>query len=374
MGLILLCVNYFANSGIHGSTDLMWASYLLLLFAISPYRQHLTWLIACLVTFVTLHLIEYHYPQLVKHPFNIGLGQLIDRTTAFPLPIITIYIIIKYIKRSYDKEKRLVESRNQEILHQKELLEQSNAEKNKLMSIISHDMRAPLINIQGYLELLNADVIRPEERPALEKELLLANNNTMQMLSNMLYWTKTQMEQPTIHLTDIGLLKIMQTTLGMQQTLAQKKGITLTYNISPDINVHADIDMLQLVVRNLVSNAIKFTPKDGSITVSAEQVGDECKIIVADNGMGIQPGQQEKLFRITTEPTYGTNHEKGVGLGLTLCKEYIERQGGRIGYESVFGHGASFFVFIPMPAAARPRTEFVRDRENLEVGTGIEPV
>ena len=110
----------------------------------------------------------------------------------------------------------------------------------------------------------------------------------------------------------------------------------------------ADTDMLQLVVRNLVSNAIKFTPRGGIINIDAQLVQHECKITVSDNGKGIDPQQQEKIFSINTEPAFGTNNEKGVGLGLLLCKEFIERQGGRIGFESVFGKGSSFFIYIPL--------------------------
>ena len=157
-GILIFSVNYFANSGINGSTDLIWPAYLLLVFAISPYRQHIVWLGIYIVTFLILHVVEYYYPMLVKHPFDLGKGEFIDRITAFPLPVITIYIIIKYIRKSYDKERIMVEEkaiaiavRNKQILSQKNELEQSNAEKNKLMSIISHDMRAPLIDIQNLL-------------------------------------------------------------------------------------------------------------------------------------------------------------------------------------------------------------------------------
>ncbi|WCT12486.1 sensor histidine kinase [Mucilaginibacter jinjuensis] len=353
-GIAIFSVNYFANSGIHGSTDIIWPAYLLLVFAISPYRQHLAWLILYMLCFLILHIVAYYNPQLVKYPFVAGKGELIDRITAFPLPVIVIYIVIKYIRKNYDKERVAVEEKataieeqNRHILFQNEQLEKIDAEKNKLMSIISHDMRTPLINIQSYLQLLSENEIEGSERAGIEQELLLATNGTMDMLTNLLQWAKSQMEGPTINLVLANLLNVIKSTLEMGKTQADKKGIALSYKINPELTVIADINMLQLVLRNLISNAIKFTPNGGIINVDAQLVQHECKITVSDNGKGIDLSKQEKIFSINTEPGFGTNNEKGVGLGLLLCKEFTERQGGRIGFESVFGQGSSFFIFIP---------------------------
>jgi two-component system sensor histidine kinase/response regulator len=353
-GIVIFSINYFANSGINGSTDIIWPAYLLLVFAISPYKQHLPWLIAYVICFMALHLAAYYHPELVKHPFGPGRGELIDRITAFPLPVITTYIVIKYIRKNYDKaritaeEKAIaVEEQNHHILSQKEQLEKSDAEKNKLMSIVSHDMRAPLINIQGYLQLLNEHELDSLQRPLIEHELLMATNSTLDMITNLLQWSKSQMEGPAVNLAPANLLAIIQSTLDMGKTQANKKEITLNYSIDLALTVIADKDMLQLVVRNLISNAIKFTPNGGMINIAAQLVQHECKITVSDNGKGIDYNKQQKIFAINTEPGLGTNNEKGVGLGLLLCKEFIERQGGRIGFESVFGQGSSFFVFIP---------------------------
>ncbi|RYE22936.1 MAG: HAMP domain-containing histidine kinase [Sphingobacteriales bacterium] len=354
-GILVFSVNYFSNSGIHGSTDLIWPAYLLLVLAISPYRQHLLWLCIYLAAFFVLHSVEYYYPELVKHPFEAGKGQFIDRITAFPIPVIAIYIIIKFIRKSYDKERIraeekaiAIEASNRQILQQKQLLEQSNAEKDKLMSIISHDMRAPLINIQNYMELLNEHELDSRQRPILERQLLTATNSTMDMLSNLLQWSKSQMEGPTVNLQNMNLLSTTKSTLEMGRIQAAKKEISFSYHINPELMVMADTDMLQLVVRNLVSNAIKFTPHGGTINIDAQLIQHECKITVSDNGNGIDQQKQEKIFSVNTEPAFGTNNEKGVGLGLLLCKEFVERQKGRIGFESTFGQGSSFFVFIPV--------------------------
>ncbi|KEQ30957.1 HAMP domain-containing sensor histidine kinase [Pedobacter antarcticus] len=355
IGLVIFGFNYFANSGINGSTDLIWPAYLLLVFTISPYRQHLTWLVIYLLCFLALHIVEYYYPFLVRYPFSAGRGQFIDRVTAFPIPVVAIYIIIKFIRENYDKEKKAAEEKavalevsKAQLSSQKDQLEQSNVEKNKLMSIISHDLRTPLMNIQSYLELLNENELDNAERSMMEKALLTSTNNAVDMLSNLLHWSKSQMEGSHVNLVELNLLSALLGSLEMEKVHAWKKGISLNYQIPPQLNVIADKDMLQLVVRNLVSNAVKFTPAEGTITIHAESLSDECKITINDNGKGITPEQQENIFSIKSEPTFGTNNERGVGLGLVLCKEFTERQGGQIGFESHIGLGSSFFIILPL--------------------------
>lgn len=332
LGIAIFGVNYFTNSGIHGSTDLIWPVYLLLVFAISPYRQHFAWLVVYLLCFFCLHAIEYYYPSMVQHPFTAGKGQFIDRVTAFPVPVIAIYIIIKFIRQSYDKERQAAENKTVAV--------------QTLMSIISHDLRAPLLNIQNYLGLLQQHDIDTSDRQEVEQTLLKSTDNAMEMLSNLLHWSKSQMEGPKVQMQEVNLLTVLTATLDMEKMQALQKEITLNYTIPDQLNVVADTDMLQLVMRNMISNAVKFTPKGGLVMVDAQMVLDECKITVSDNGTGIQKDQQEKIFSNKTNPAYGTANEKGFGLGLVLCKEFIERQGGRIGFKSYPGQGTSFFIYI----------------------------
>jgi len=353
-GIFIFGINYFTNSGINGSTDLIWPAYLLFLLAISPYHEHLMWLIVYVICFLCLHFLEFYYPGLVQHPFNAGRGQFLDRITAFPLPVLVIYIIIRFVRKSYDNERQVVaekalaiEESKLQILAQKEQLEQSNSEKNKLMSIISHDLRTPLVNIQTYLQLLNNRKIDGKDRLMLETSLLQSTNSAVEMLSNLLHWSKTQMEGLNINLQEINLLKALQSTLDMGQLYASKKEILFINHIPSVINVTADVDILQLVVRNIITNAVKFTSKGGKIQIYAQLTSNECKITINDNGKGIAQERQEKIFSIKAEPTYGTNNEKGVGLGLMLCKEFIEKQGGRIEFESNLAQGSNFYVYIP---------------------------
>lgn len=354
-GLIIFSLNYFTNSGIDGSTDLIWPAYLLLVLAISPYKQHLQWLITYVICFLIIHFIEFRYPDLIHHPITPGKEQFIDRVTAFPIPVFLVYIIIRFIRRSYDNERRValektlaVEISKEQILAQNEQLEKSNSEKDKLMSIISHDLRSPLINIQNYLELLNESQVDDVNRPLLERALIQSTNGAVQMLSNFLHWSKSQMDGVNANLVAINLGAALQGTIEMESANATQKNITLQVSIPASLLVFADADMLQLVVRNLISNAIKFTPTGGKIDINAQQLANECQITISDNGKGIPEEKQPKIFSIKAESTYGTNNEKGIGLGLMLCKEFIEHQGGRIDFKSTMDQGSSFFVFVQL--------------------------
>ncbi|HUH19666.1 MAG TPA: hypothetical protein VL047_10630, partial [Albibacterium sp.] len=194
VGILIFSLIFFSSSGIDGSTDAIWPAYLILIFSITPYRQHLTWLIIYLLSFSLVHFIGYYYPFLVEYPYEGGTKeQFIDRITAFPIPVIATYIIITFIRKSHDKEKEIAEiktlsaeSSKEEVMIQKRQLEESNLEKSKLMSIISHDLRAPLMNIQSYLVLLNENEVDSAMRPVLEKALLKSTNNAMDMFSNLL--------------------------------------------------------------------------------------------------------------------------------------------------------------------------------------------
>lgn len=359
-GLLVFGINYFAIAGTNGSTDIIWPAYLLVLLVISPYQQHLKWLAIYLLWFFALHTVGYYYPEFIKYPFSTVEGQFIDRITAFPLPVFVIYIVVRFIRRSYDFERMdaqqktiAIESSKAQILLQKNELEQRSLEKDNLMSIISHDLRAPLVSIQNYLSLLSKNRLGAEERCAVEKSLERATSHTITMLSNLLNWSKSQMGGSVVQLETINLLQVLESTIEMARDYAQNKNIMLANSIPIHLMVLADVNMLQIVMRNLLNNSIKFTANGGMIRINAYLVNDDCEISIIDNGRGIAPGDQENIFSIKAAPTYGTNNEKGVGLGLVLCKEFIERMGGKIGFESVLNAGSKFFISLPLADNAR---------------------
>ncbi|MBL4676015.1 MAG: HAMP domain-containing histidine kinase [Mucilaginibacter sp.] len=238
LGLIILPINYFINAGISGSTDLIWPAFLLLLLTICPKRYHITWVVTYLTVFVIVHLIEYQYPQLVQYPFHYGKGQFIDRITAFPMPVVGMAIVVGLFRRSYDHEKAKVEQRD--------------AEKSRLLSILAHDFRAPLIQISHYLELLNEPSLLPADRSSMEQKLREANDQTLHLVTNLLHWSRSQLEGTSVNLVKLPLSDTLKNPMAITAVLAAHKNIGFTQNIDPNTNVSGDADMLQLVVRNVL--------------------------------------------------------------------------------------------------------------------------
>ncbi len=352
---ILFLLSYFYNSGISGPNDIGFVFSLFVIIFVTPAKQQRGWLAFNIVLLLAMHGIEYFYPQLAPYTYHNRLARFINITSAYLVVAILTYFIIKYIRRNYDYEKqqveekkRAIEEQHQYILVQNEQLEHLNSEKNKLMSIIAHDLRGPLSNIQNYLELVSEYGLEKEEREIVEGDLLKVTQNTLNMLSKLLIWSKSQMDGVMVKLSDVNLKDALKSTLELERMLALKKGIIPSCQIDPSIMVVADSDMLQLVMRNLVSNAIKFTPVGGSVDLHTEIVMNECKISIIDTGRGIPFEQQKDIFSLKAGSTFGTQNEKGVGLGLLLCKEFTEQQGGRIGFESAPGRGSTFFVYMPV--------------------------
>ena len=171
------------------------------------------------------------------------------------------------------------------------------------------------------------------------------------MLSNLLLWSKTQMEGVTVNLLPVNLKESILPAIRAQQSIAVEKKIKIEENINKSIMVLADRDMLQLVIRNLVNNAVKFTETGGSIGIEAKIEGSICLITITDTGRGIPYEMQKDLFSLGVKSTFGTQNEKGVGLGLSLCKEFTELQSGIIRFETEPGKGTSFFISFQLASA-----------------------
>jgi two-component system sensor histidine kinase/response regulator len=354
IGHLLFAVNFVYNSGTYGPTDLLMGLCILLVLCVVPKNQQKLWIGVNLGLIITLHLVEYYHPHLIPNSYSSRESRYLDLSSAYVVVVIVLYYTITYLRRNYDKEKRsaaekahAIEMQNHLITQQNQELERINNEKNKLMSIIAHDLRSPLSNIQNYLELVADYDLEITDRRMVEGDLLKVTRRTLDMLSKLLIWSKAQMDGVNVKLCYIKLRDALFNTIELEKAIAFKKDISLVYELDWDIKIVADTDMLQLVIRNLISNAIKFTTAGGLITFKAKQIGSECWLIIRDNGMGMSAEKLSELFSLQALPTFGTDNEKGVGLGLLLCKEFTELQGGRIWVESTPGEGTAFFVSMP---------------------------
>jgi signal transduction histidine kinase len=229
-------------------------------------------------------------------------------------------------------------------------LRESLATKNQLFSIIGHDLGNILYGLQGFAEILmdketQSDV---KERETNLQMLKRGATEGYDLLTNLLNWSRSQTGRLQANPTTLILQDLVSRNIRLQFDKAEHKEIDIIALIDEDITVFADENMLNTVLRNLISNALKFTQKSGVIRVTVEQVeNNQVEISIADTGIGIKPEDLDKLFQVNLTHTFGTAGEKGNGLGLVLCKELIEKCDGTIGVESEVGEGSRFYVRLP---------------------------
>ena len=233
-----------------------------------------------------------------------------------------------------------------EIRSQNEKLQISNAEKDKFFAILAHDLRSPLSSFLGLAEVMSEDIntMTMSEIEEISKSLYLSATNLYQLLENLLEWSILQrgalkyMPEPT------SLSRIVLRSIEPLQEAARRKNIDLKLNLDKSMNVTCDLKMTETIFRNLISNAFKYTNPGGTVEVSARELaGDETEILISDTGIGMSSELQAKLFKVNEQVSRkGTEGESSSGLGLLICKEFAERQEGRLWAESEENQGSTF--------------------------------
>lgn len=237
---------------------------------------------------------------------------------------------------------------NEQIKSQSDHIEQLSNIKDRLFTIISHDLRAPLATLKGILNLLAAGTITVEKFQRVVPSLLNSVSTTSELVDNLLHWSKSQLTGATIISSNFDINELAQTQVSLFERQTLDKKLELTSEIPLNTFVYADKNMIDLVLRNLVGNSIKFCNANGKITVTSKQFEDYIEISVADTGVGIAPENIHKVFQSKERfTTIGTNKEMGTGLGLLLCKDFVEKNNGTIGVESKVNEGSRFWFTLP---------------------------
>ncbi len=275
--------------------------------------------------------------------------ELIQNILVVVAVLVTFLLYTVY--RSGRRRKRINElllEHQDEIKKRSLELQQLNEVKDKFFSIISHDLRSPMNALAGTLDLLDRQRITPEEFGQLTETLRTQFNHTRTLINNLLDWTLLQMDKLKVHPESVNLAAVADESYKALKTLYPKE-IHFENRIDPGLNGWGDRNIINLVLRNLILNAIKFTETGGKIWVEARESGKEVMVSVSDTGIGITPEAQEILFAKTTSyTTRGTANEKGTGIGLILCKEFVEKIGGKIGFDSKVGEGSTFYFTVPV--------------------------
>jgi signal transduction histidine kinase len=270
---------------------------------------------------------------------------------------------VDYVTKPFKAEEILVRVKTHIQLRRQSIeLQELNLTKDKFFSIIAHDLRGPMGGFLGLTDLLAEELSNMSMAEIQEYLSVMRDSatNLFKLLENLLHWTRMQQGGMVFNLESVFFRPIVIESIEMIQEAAKKKDIEIVYDVSEHLEVFADSNVIHSVIRNLISNAVKFSPRGGKVSISAKHTGDDVvQISVKDNGIGMDQFMIENLFRIdvrTGRP--GTEGEQSTGLGLLVCKEFIEKHGGKIRVESEVGKGSVFTFSIPGAKAQVSKYEF----------------
>jgi two-component system, sensor histidine kinase and response regulator len=290
--------------------------------------------------------------------------SLFNYLSAFFMVFITMYFI-KYSVWEYEKsineKNRELQQRNAEITARRDELGRQAAElkaktnqlmelnhvKTKLFSIISHDLRTSVYSVKNIFDAIDKGYITGDEMMKMIPQASTELSNSMDLVNNLLGWARNQFNEIKVNPQTIDLVKLTESTIKLFAHQAQKKNIQLLNKIGMYVFAYADSDMISTVLRNLVSNAVKFTAEGGNVTVHTEPDGNYVRLIVSDNGVGMTDDALEQVFNNEYYTTLGTASEMGTGLGLMICRDFVQLNKGRLDVKSKPGEGTSFIVTLP---------------------------
>lgn len=255
-----------------------------------------------------------------------------------------VICVINDITEKREAERALIESEKK--------LREANATKDKFFSIISHDLRSPFVSLLGMSELLVNDYHAMEEeyRKTFIKDMYDSIHKAYELMQNLLEWSNVQKGKLEFKPAEFKVNEVINEAVVLEKANARQRNITITYKPKEEATVYADRNMTASTIRNLISNAIKYNKENGSTDITVSQSDKFTKVCVKDSGIGIDEHNMDKLFRIDiSHKSIGASRaNKGSGLGLILCKEFIERNGGQITFESEVGKGSTFCIELPI--------------------------
>ncbi len=347
LSLVALTANYFYDGGANGGSLLSFTLAFFLIAIISRDRLYWFWIVLALLLVPSLLLTEYYFPQYVSMNEREPSAYLVDLASTYLASVILIFIGLFFLKSAYSREKQKADERL-------DTLERMNNEKSRLFAVLSHDLNAPLATLQGYLQLLKTHRLPEEKLIQVRNEISDAVTATRELLADILSWSKNSINPQGAVLTPQSVDTMLAPVLRLSRLMAIQKDVQFVADTDASLIVQADMRMFQFIVRNLVSNAIKFTPASGTVKLFAKAEGNTCLVSVSDTGPGIPVAIRETIFSPGVTLSPGSAGEKGTGLGLFLSREYARAHHGDIRFETIPDQGTVFFLSLPLVATVMP--------------------
>lgn len=305
---------------------------------------------------ISFSMISYFFLSVIlkKYTYQLEDINFIAYLINQALAIIYIFYGLYLIKTENTNYNTALQQTNLEMQKQAAQLQQQAAEldqlnslKNKLFSVISHDLKAPIYAIRNVFDNIQKQDMPADQIKGLIPDIKNDLNYTVSLMENLLQWAKSQMRAHIVRTEDVNISEVIDETVHLLHLQAQAKNINIDNKTIQPVHVWADRDMISLVIRNLISNAIKFTPSGGQIYVDGSEQSSFAEVYVKDSGRGIDPDELKKINGPDFYTTNGTAQEQGTGLGLMLCKEFLAKNGGRLRIESEVGKGSMFSFTLP---------------------------
>lgn len=292
--------------------------------------------------------VYYYALAFTQNNDKILLSNRVNGITAVGIGF-GLSIVLWNNKITQVKQRRYIELQQLDLVESNQRLSELNKMKDRLFTIITHDIREPMTTMVSLMELLEGDIdCLNSDNAKVIKAVKKQINHSYNMLDGLLDWCKHQSTGLTVYLRNWELYGIISDMLKMFKSKINAKEIEVINNVDEDIYIFIDRDLFELALRNIINNAIKFTKREGIITVSALKIEEKIIVKIQDNGIGISPSKMKNLFdEIVVTPSVGTEGEKGLGLGLHLSYEFIQRIDGQIWVESIVGKGSTFYISVP---------------------------
>ncbi len=281
-------------------------------------------------------------------PLNIEFNYMVEMGVLVFL-LFQVYLLANHFAKSYKNLEALNLNLEKVVNERTTQLTAANKVRDRLLSVMSHDVRSPLNALRGILQVYNRGDIKQEEFGPFARHIENDLSNTSLLVENILYWTTNQLKGVMVRKEKFDLHVLMQENMELFQTVASHKKVSITHDVTKGFNVTVDRNILNFAIRNLLANAIKFSYEGGDVSVIALRENGKLSIQIKDRGTGMDENTIQGLLKVQQNlTTTGTGNEKGTGLGVALCSDYLQKGGGQLSVESILGEGTTFTITLPV--------------------------
>lgn len=353
MNLSILILNFFTNGGYTGPTNYGFFIMTFVLTLVFSGLLKYTWLAVLLITHVVIMYLDIFDLKEVSNGYEDATSLYIDHIFAFMGCAIFVFVINDLFTRNYVQQSILLEKASQELDQKMEELEEVNLGKSRLLGILAHDLRGPIKSTGQVLELIKNDILSQKEQEVLFQKLEQQYKEMDQTLNATLDFVLAELgsDKSQKHMSATSAISLTQTLINAFSIRLREKQLEIVFTFEgiQEGDMHIlEMNELEVILRNLLDNAIKYSPHEGKLVIRLKKVGKALRWEIKDQGKGMDQKTGEQLFKFKVSSKVGTSNEKGVGLGMYLCKSLADKIGAKLSFTSEPGKGTTFIVEKPL--------------------------